>query len=117
MTQRKHKPKRDQYMRKRGGPTFLNLYCATCNQHIALYQKDGPGALLRLYLDRIFEPPELAALHDAHKNTSLMCSGCGKLIATPMIYEPESRRALRLIPGALHKKKSDGAYPPHSEGS
>ncbi len=50
-----HSLKKDRYVSTRGGDShFLDLFCSKCNQHFALYQKDGHGRLLRMYLDRIF---------------------------------------------------------------
>ncbi len=110
----RHKFKKDRYANARGGSSeFLNIYCSSCNTHLALYQKDGPGNLLRMYLDRIFEPGDLSALQDSNSPTpALKCSSCGQLIATPMIYKLEDRAALRLIRGTFYKKKSNGTYPP-----
>jgi len=60
-------------------------------------------------LDRIFEPAEIARLHlENHSKSTLpdlKCSKCETLIATPMLYEPEGRLALRLIRGTYIKKK------------
>jgi hypothetical protein len=115
----RHVIKNDKYAKARGGNShFLDLYCGQCRQHFALYQKDGGGALLRLYLDRIFEPQELSQLQlrCARKNDvpSLKCQ-CGLLIGTPMVYEPEQRLAFRLIRGTFTKKKSGGVYPPSKQ--
>ncbi len=55
--------KKDRYSKARGGYSrFLNLYCAKCKSFLLLYQKDGPGILKRLYMDRIFAPVELIDL-------------------------------------------------------
>lgn len=111
----KHQLKKDRYSRARGGTSeFLDIYCSSCNAHIALYQKDGKGSLIRMYLDRIFEPVELAGLQekacDKKSTPNLNCPSCESLIATPMIYNPENRLALRMIKGKFYKKKSDGTY-------
>ncbi len=113
----KHALKKDRYVNARGGNSqFLDLYCSGCKQHLALYQKDGRGSLIRLYLDRIFAPKELSDLcfQGLGKNTmpNLKCPNCGLLIATPMVYEPEQRLAFRLVRGSFSKKKSGGFYPP-----
>ena len=105
-----YKLKKDRYVNTRGGNShFLNIYCSNCGQHIALYQKDGQGSLLRLYLDRIFNPKELSELHrsSAKKNDvpNLDCPGCGSLIGAPMMYKPEKRFAFRLIRGSFVQKK------------
>lgn len=59
-----HTLKKDRYVNARGGNShFLDLYCNRCGQHLALYQKDGRGSLIRLYLDRIFDPKKLSWLY------------------------------------------------------
>lgn len=112
-----HKLKNDRYVKSRGGNShFLDLYCGKCQQHFALYQKDGHGSLLRLYLDRIFEPKELHELQFQSLNkkdvSALECPKCASLIGVPMVYESECRLAFRLIRGSFVKKKSEGVYPP-----
>lgn len=113
----KHTFKKDKYVNARGGNShFLDIYCSKCNEHILLYQKDGPGRLLRLYLDRIFEPQEFLFLklnsNNKNKIPNLKCPGCLALIGTPMVYISEKRLAIRLIYGSFVKKKSEGIYPP-----
>ncbi|MDO8579438.1 MAG: hypothetical protein Q7R72_01030 [bacterium] len=108
----KHKLKHDRYAKARDGSRFLNIYCSACGGHVILYQKDGLGGLVRLYLDRILEPKNLTVLQfESHAKSTLpdlKCIKCGTLIATPMLYEKEHRLALRLIRGTYVKKKSDG---------
>ena len=104
----KIKPIKNRYSKARGGTShFYNICCAKCGDLILLYQKDGPGALIRLYLDRIFEPKDKAQLQfitEYKKIPNLVCPKCGALIGTPMIYEPENRWAIRLQRGAFSKK-------------
>lgn len=112
-----HSLKKDKYVSTRGGNShFLDLFCSKCNQHFALYQKDGRGRLLRMYLDRIFEPQELSLLQSRISGKAempnLKCPKCGTLIGTPTIYDAERRLAFRLIHGSFVKKKSGGVYPP-----
>ena len=46
--------KNDIYRKARGGyARLLNISCRKCKQLLFVYQKDGPGNLRRLYLDRI----------------------------------------------------------------
>ena len=110
--------KNDRYRKVRGGSAkFLDISCAACNTWILLYQKDGPGRVLRLYLNRIFAPPVLAQLQDRAdigetKNmTNLVCSSCGVVLGSPMKYD-DGRLAYNLRHGLIAKKKSDGTYTP-----
>lgn len=109
--------KNDRYVKARGGNShFLDLYCSKCGGHLALYQKDGQGRLLRIYLDRIFEPLPLSDFQHIYNRKEILpnlrCSKCKTLIGIPTVYEPESRLAFRLIHGSFFKKKSNGVYPP-----
>lgn len=102
--------KKDKYVKPReGGSNFLDIGCSSCGEHILTYQKDGAGGLLRLYLDRIFEPENLSSLQDIAKKESdipsLICDKCDKIIGYPMTYEKENRFAIRLIHGAFTKKR------------
>ena len=48
--------KNDTYKQARGGYARLfAVSCATCGTHLFYYQKDGPGIVKRLYLDRIHQ--------------------------------------------------------------
>lgn len=96
-----HRFKRDVFKADRGGRSvFLDVSCDRCGTHVVLYQKDGPGPLKRLYLDRMFAPPAMAALQSVtsvKKLSPLCCSDCDELLAMPMMYEKESRLAYRLF--------------------
>ena len=101
------KLKRDKFRTERGGCSrLLEFKCRSCGQPVLSYQKDGPGQIYRLYLDRIFGPIELINLQ--YKNLKeinpLKCSGCKKLIGVPYIYKKETRKSFRIFAGALVKK-------------
>lgn len=87
---------KDKYRRVRGGTSVIyKITCAECGEYLCHYQKDGGGALRRLYIDRILE-------------TSLLIGGvcpCGNWFGTPYIYKLENRPAIRLRPGAIKKSK------------
>ena len=108
----KFEPKRDHHLRARGGTTqFYYLFCSQCGEYLALYQKDGPGSLLRLYLDRIFEPEHLALLQnetEKSKIPALICQKCNTPIGFPMVYEIGNRLAFRLVRGLFRKEKCEG---------
>jgi len=89
--------KNDKYLKARGGyARFLNLYCASCKHHLALYQKDDPEPLKRLYIDRILalEVPKiknlLVNLVKKHRNK--------------LFLSKENCPAIRLYQGFIIKK-------------
>lgn len=88
--------KNDRYRKSRGGYSrFLDLSCASCGTHVCYYQKDGPGILKRIYVDRI----------DKSKNSKqLICSKCKEVLGIRIIYKKERREAYRLFVGAVIKK-------------
>lgn len=99
--------KHDKYRKSRGGYSrFLEIHCEKCGNFLAIYQKDGPGPLKRMYLDRIFSPKSLT---DLQKNTlkkipNLVCPRCKQVIGIPFVYKKEQRLALRLFEGSIKKK-------------
>jgi len=115
-TPQKYTFRKDRYLKTRGGNSrFLDIFCSACNDHVALYQKDGTGRLLRMYIDRIVAPTTLTALQtkDSKKDLpNLQCSTSGALIGIPMVYDLENRLAFRMVRGSFAKKSSDGTYPP-----
>lgn len=116
MERQTYKLKQDGFRKARGGyARFWNIYCAACQQHLLLYQKDGPGPLKRMYADRIIAPKELcenlSATRAKHKSP-LICHKCRAVMALPYIYEKENRPAFLVTIGSLFKKVGRGFYPP-----
>lgn len=102
----KFKFKKDKYKNARSGYSrLLELRCRKCNNHIATYQKDGPGNLRRLYFDRIYAPEQLVNLQQKNiKEIPTLKCQCGALIGVPYIHEKENRKAFKLFQDALNKK-------------
>lgn len=98
--------KNDKYKRARGNYSrLLAITCADCGEYICKYQKDGPGILKRMYLDRIFESSfEKQEEVELHKVKEFICTGCKQLLGTPIIYKKEARLAYRLFVGSIIKK-------------
>ena len=99
--------KKDKYKSARGGHSrVLNLHCRECDTVFAVYQKDGPGNLLRLYMDRIMAPERLVGLHK--KNIKdilpLKCPGCACVVGMPYMYKKEKRNAFRVFQDAVVKR-------------
>ena len=70
------------------------------------YQKDGPGNLHRIYLDRIFTPLALRALQGRPlaRIPPLACKNCRETLGVPYLYPKERRKAFRLFQDAVVKK-------------
>ncbi len=101
------KLKKDRYRKSRGGNSrVLDICCESCGTHLFYYQKDGPGILKRLYLDRIIGSKEYGDLENmALKNIpNLICPNCKDTLGVPYIYPKEKRLAFRLFAGEVSKK-------------
>lgn len=100
--------KYDSYTKKRGRPACLIISCSNCKNYIMHYQKDGPGPLLRCYLDRIHYPEELESLQykyfDKESLKQLICISCNIIIGLPIVYEKENRLAYHMVIGSFKKK-------------
>ena len=106
--------KKDKYLRQRGGKArMLNISCTACETFVLRYQKDGPGNLLRCYLNRIFAPPELEDLQrdptiqKPKDMPNLACPNCHTVIGTPMRHI-DDRLAFRLRKGMYAFKAVKG---------
>ncbi len=101
------KLKNDKYKKVRGGYSrLLDVSCARCGQHLCFYQKNGPGLLKRMYLDRIYKSDKYSGLENRPLKLipNLVCDDCGQIIGIPYIYEKEDRLASRLFVGGVSKK-------------
>jgi hypothetical protein len=99
--------KNDTYKKARGGyARLLAVSCATCGTHLFYYQKDGPGIVKRLYLDRIYQSNVYEGLqHRVLQHLpQLLCPQCGEHLGMPMIFQKEQRLAFRLFAGAVTTK-------------
>lgn len=92
-----YKFQNDKYQEARGGHSrVLDVRCEKCDTHVAYYQKDGPGMLKRMYVDRFIDAKPQAK--------DLTCSNCGQILGNLIIYKKEDRPAYRLYVGAVTKK-------------
>jgi hypothetical protein len=90
--------KNDKYKKARGGYSrLLDISCEKCHKHICFYQKDGPGDLRRMYIDRISNP-DVSVLRE-----DLSCPN-RHLLGVRIIWEKEKRPAFRLFVGSVIKK-------------
>lgn len=89
--------KNDKYSQARGGwSRILDIRCEKCDSRVCFYQKDGPGPLKRMYVDRMIDlrPSE----------SKLVCSSCGQELGIQITYAKEKRPAYRLFQGSVNKK-------------
>lgn len=99
--------KNDKYKSARGGYSrLLSVCCRKCESLVVVYQKDGPGNLRRLYLDRIFSPDDMVNLQilSIKKVSELKCKKCSEVLGTPYIYAKEKRKAFRLYQDSVIKR-------------
>lgn len=88
----------DKFKKARGGYSrLLKISCRKCASFICNYQKDGPGNLRRMYMDRIFSPDVSIIRKD------LSCIN-GHLLGVKTVYEKENRIAFRLFVDSVIKK-------------
>ena len=76
---------------------MLEISCVECGAVVCHYQKDGPGSLKRMYLDRITDSQVSIT------GKSLECPS-GHLLGIKIIYKKENRPAFRLFIDEVRKK-------------
>ena len=92
-----YKFKNDKYRKARGGKSnVLDITCDHCEKHVTYYQKDGPGMLKRMYVDRFIDTQP--------RSKDLAYQHCGRVLGQEITYKKEDRPAYRLFAGAVHKK-------------
>lgn len=97
------------------GSYFLNIYCTKCGNHLMLYQKDGEGALQRIFLDRIVAPKSFVTpLYNTEQSdlSILLCPNCKASVGNQGIHK-DNRLAYEVSLDAVFVEKDDGKYPPN----
>jgi len=88
--------KRDKFQKSRGGYSrILDISCEHCGEHICYYQKDGPGSLRRMYVDRIIGLQPIERF--------LTCPNCQHELALRIVWKKENRPAYRLFVDSINK--------------
>ena len=89
--------KKDTYSKARGGwSRILEISCEGCSVKVCDYQKDGPGPLKRMYIDRM--------INSSPASPELACSACKRILGMRVVYEKENRPAYRLFQDSVTKK-------------
>jgi len=92
-----YKFKKDEYQKNRGGTSrVLNVICEHCEKHVTFYQKDGPGILKRMYVNRFIDIKPIC--------NELVCSNCKRQLGILINYKKENRPAYRLFAGSVNRK-------------
>lgn len=92
-----YKVQNDKYRKSRGGTSrILAVSCEGCGSHLTYYQKDGPGTLKRMYVDRFIDTRPTGS--------ELVCKSCGRVLGVLITYKKEDRSAYRLFAGSVTKK-------------
>ena len=96
-----------------GNDKVYDILCGKCGHKVFTYLKMGKGGILRCYLSRILEPPELEKLqYDASINKpadlpNLYCPSCEEVLGVP-IKRNDGRLAFRMRQGYFHRKMRKG---------
>lgn len=89
--------KNDKYSHARGGRSrILDISCEHCESRVCFYQKDGPGPLKRMYIDRM--------IGFKTDDREFICPTCKRILGVQIIYEKEARPAYRLFQSSVKKK-------------
>lgn len=90
--------KSDNYRKSRGGYSrCLEVRCEKCKGLVCFYQKDGPGPLKRLYIDRILQP-------QIFWTQKFLCKKCKSWLGVAMVYKKEHRKCFILFQNSVNKK-------------
>jgi hypothetical protein len=92
-----------------GNDKVFDISCGKCGQKVFTYLKLGKGGILRCYLSRMLEPPELeklqydASITKATDLPNLECPACHEVLGVPIKRE-DGRLAFRMRQGYFHRK-------------
>ncbi len=94
--------KNDSYSKARGGwSRIIEVVCEGCGSRLCFYQKDGPGPLKRMYVDRM--------IHFKPGGDELLCVECERVLGMKIVYKKENRPAYRLFQDSVKKRLSSQA--------
>ena len=85
------------------------IFCSECKGLALHYRKKGSGSLIRIYIQQILDPEHFKNYKHAKLKAEipyLDCSKCGQKIGVPIIHNPGSRPAYKMIKGSFLKKKA-----------
>ncbi len=92
--------KNPDYRKAKGGRRII-VMCAHCKTEIILYEKVGPGGLLRMYVDRIIESSIKLP------KGGLFCPDCSAQLGARGVLRRNKKQAYRLIRGAFNVREAE----------
>lgn len=89
----------DKYTKGRGKfSKRVTIKCVNCAEIVFSYQKEGNGAIEKLYFDNILD--NFAVKKDA----KLICPKCEKVLGSRFIFGKDKKMAFKVYPGAIFYK-------------
>jgi hypothetical protein len=89
----------DKYTKGRGNfSKRVEIRCVNCATTIFNYQKEGHGAIEKMYFDNILDN------FMVKKEEILLCSNCEKVLGKRFVFGNEKKLAFKVYPGAIYYK-------------
>jgi len=76
----------------------VEIKCVNCATLLFNYQKDGHGAIEKLYLDSMLDNFSIK------KESKLICPKCEKLLGNRAVFGKDKKMAFIIYPGAIYYK-------------
>lgn len=87
----------DKYTKGRGSfSKRVEVKCVNCATIQFNYQKDGNGAIEKIFFDSILNN------FSVKKESKLICSKCEKLLGSRFVFGKEKKMAFKVYPGAIY---------------
>jgi len=89
----------DKYTKGRGNfAKKVEIRCVNCATAIFNYQKEGHGAIEKMYFDNILDN------FGVKKDAILLCPNCEKVLGKRFVFGKDKKLAFKVYPGAIYYK-------------
>lgn len=89
----------DKYTKGRGNfAKKVEIRCVNCAEQLFNYQKEGHGAIEKLFFDLILDN------FVVKKEVVLSCPKCEKVLGKRFVFGVEKKQAFKVYPGAIYWK-------------
>ncbi|MFA7301209.1 MAG: hypothetical protein WC069_02790 [Candidatus Shapirobacteria bacterium] len=87
----------DKYTKGRGSfSKRVFVKCVNCSEVIFNYQKEGNGAIEKLFFDKILDN------FGVKKESKLVCPKCEKILGSRFVFGKDKKQAFKVYPGAIY---------------